>query len=70
MAAVGIIAIVVAITTAVIYLGMGEKSKSLDYLERSVAENPADLAHAIPQYYLRELDGDPRFEAIKRKLCL
>jgi hypothetical protein len=27
-------------------------------------------AHAIPEYYMRALDGEPRFEALKRKLGL
>jgi len=55
---------------AVIYLGMEERAKSLDYFEKALAETPADMAHAVSQYYMRVLDGEPRFESIKRKLRL
>jgi TolB-like protein len=52
-----------------IYLGMGERAKALTFFEQSlVTEDRADLAHAIPEYYMRVLDGEPRFEALKRKL--
>lgn len=52
-----------------IYLGMGEQAKALTFFEQSlVTEDRADLAHAIPEYYMRVLDGEPRFEALKRKL--
>jgi TolB-like protein len=51
-----------------IYLGLGERAKALDYFERAYETDPTDTAHAIPEYYMRVLDGEPRFEAIKRKL--
>jgi TolB-like protein len=51
-----------------IYLGMDEKEKALAAYERSMATDRADVAHSIPEYYMRVLDGLPKFEAMKQKL--
>lgn len=53
-----------------IYLGLGERTKALDSFERSMQTDRATMGHAVSEYYMRELDGDPRFEAMKRKLGL
>ena len=53
-----------------IYVGMGERSKALDQFEQALETERVNLTHVIPQYWVRVLDGDPRFEAIKRKLGL
>lgn len=49
-------------------LGLGDRAKALDYFEQCSRSDPTNLMHAIPEYYMRTLDGDPRFEAIKRNL--
>jgi len=53
-----------------IYLGMGEQAKALDSFEQTLDRDPSTMTHAVSEYYMRVLDGDPRFEAIKRKLGL
>jgi hypothetical protein len=53
-----------------IYLGLGERTKALDSFERSMQTDRATMGHAVSEYYMRELDGEPRFEAMKRKLGL
>jgi TolB-like protein len=53
-----------------IYVGMGERAKALDQFELALETERVNLTHVIPQYWVRVLDGDPRFEAIKRKLGL
>jgi hypothetical protein len=53
-----------------IYVGMGERSKALDQFEQALETERVNLTHVIPQYWVRVLDGEPRFEAIKRKLGL
>jgi adenylate cyclase len=51
-----------------IYLGMDDKEKALAAYQRSMETDPADVAHSIPEYYMRVLDGLPGFEAMKQKL--
>lgn len=53
---------------ALIYLGLGDREKAIDACERALEANRADLVHAISEYYMRVLDGDARFERIKRQL--
>jgi len=55
---------------AAIYLGLGERTKALDLFEQGLKNDRVGLTHSVPQYWARPLDGDPRFEAIKRKLGL
>jgi TolB-like protein len=55
---------------AAIYLGLGERTKALDLFEQALRTERVELTHVIPQYFVRALDGEPRFEAIKRKLGL
>jgi tetratricopeptide (TPR) repeat protein len=52
----------------VMYLGLGERNRALECFEKALETEPTSLAHTIPQYYARVLDGDPRFEALRKKL--
>ncbi len=52
----------------IMYLGLDDRPKALDYFEKSLRVDASVLANTIPEYYMRVLDGNPRFEAIKRKL--
>jgi tetratricopeptide (TPR) repeat protein len=52
----------------VVYLGIGDRSKALDLFEAAAQKDPSQVAHVIAEYFCRTLDGDPRFEALKRKL--
>lgn len=58
------------VNVGVIYLGRGDRDKALQYFERALTTQRVALAHAIPEYYMRVLDDDPRFESIKRELGL
>lgn len=53
---------------AVVYLGMGEREKALDRMERGLESDPSSFAHTVAQYFSRALDGDVRFEAMRRKV--
>jgi tetratricopeptide (TPR) repeat protein len=50
--------------TGVIYLGLGKRTKALELFEMAIETDRMALAHALPQYCRRELEGDPRFEAL------
>ena len=51
-----------------IYLGMGEHAKALSLCEQALISDRSDVAHSIPEYYMRVLDGEPRMRQIKHKL--
>ena len=42
--------------------------KALELFEKACREDPIDTSHLIPEYFMRGFDGEPRFEAMKKKL--
>ena len=56
------------VNLGLMYLGLGENGKALDYWEKAAGPERADVTHAIPQYHARVLDSDRRFQALKVKL--
>ena len=53
---------------ALLYCRLGERSRSLDYLERAYAEHSSDLLYLGAEPGFSRLRGDPRFEALLRRM--
>jgi TolB-like protein/Flp pilus assembly protein TadD len=58
------------LNVGIIYLGMNDRDRALEYFRKALTTQRVALTHAIPEYYSRVLDGDPRFESIKKELGL
>ena len=53
---------------ALLYCRLGESSRSLDYLERAYAEHSSDLLYLGAEPGFARLRGEPRFEALLRRM--
>ena len=56
-------------SVALVYLGLGEKDRAMDWLEKSIAEGQPDLNVIRFDPLLKSLHGNPRFEALAEKIA-
>jgi TolB-like protein len=56
-------------SVALVYLGLGEKDRAMDWLEKSIAEGQPDLNVIRFDPLLKPLHGNPRFEALAEKIA-
>ncbi len=52
---------------ALVYVGLGDADKALDYLERSYRENEGVVSNLATDPRLAPISGDPRFQSILRR---
>src|SRR5438105_1611465 len=55
-------------SVGLVYLGLGDKSQAMDWLEKSFAKRQPDLNAIRFDPLLKPLHGDPRFEALAEKI--
>src|SRR5438876_9021354 len=55
-------------SVGLVYLGLGDKSQAMDWLEKSFAKRQPDLNAIRFDPLLKSLHGDPRFEALAEKI--
>jgi TolB-like protein len=55
-------------SVGLVYLGLGDKSQAMDWLEKSFAKRQPDLNTLRFDPLLKPLHGDPRFEALAEKI--
>jgi DNA-binding winged helix-turn-helix (wHTH) protein/TolB-like protein/Flp pilus assembly protein TadD len=55
---------------AIIYLGLGDKDRALEYLEKAYEEHPHTMVHLKTQPMFDSLRSDPRFTELLRKMSL
>jgi DNA-binding winged helix-turn-helix (wHTH) protein/TolB-like protein/Tfp pilus assembly protein PilF len=55
---------------AVIYLGLGDKDRTFEYLERAYEEHPQTMVHFKTQPMFDSLRSDPRYTILLRKMNL
>jgi serine/threonine protein kinase/Flp pilus assembly protein TadD len=59
---------IIAVDIANIYIGLGEKSKALDWLEKAYSEGASGLILIYVDPYYRDLREEPRFKELLKKM--
>jgi serine/threonine protein kinase len=59
---------IIAVDIAKIYIGLGEKNKALDWLEKAYSEGSSGLVLIYVDPYYRELHEEPRFKELLMKM--
>jgi tetratricopeptide (TPR) repeat protein len=55
---------------AIIYLGLGDKDRAFEYLEKAYEEHPQTMVHLKSQPMFDSLRSDPRYTELLRKMNL
>jgi tetratricopeptide (TPR) repeat protein len=59
-----------AFAVGIVYIGLAERAKALDWIERSLTSHISNLAHLRSDPIFRSMQGEPRFRAIMQKIGL